>query len=138
MSKLHEGNNGGISLLDKADRAVIDPELTEHLEPANEREPDQLSTALQTLLRKHPGPYVTNKMFATSNDISRDEEIEYDRFYFELNMLVMFYPKPANEGERVDLAADLDRKTSYAKTHGFRFLPIVGQADGQQIMAVLA
>lgn len=136
--KLHEGNNGGISLLDKDDEIVLDAEIAEKLEPENKRETDQLSAALQTLLRKHPGPYVTNKLFATSNAISRDEELEYDRFYFELKLLVMFYPLPANEGERIDVDRDLEIKAKYAEANGFRFLPIVGQADGQQILAVLA
>lgn len=126
--------------LDPADRPKLDAELAEAVEPLNLRGKDSLEIALAEVLKKSPGGYMTNKMYdlPLTPGNSRVQTLTFDRFYWEVNLLVDFIQKPTNEYAQADTEKAIAEKQAFAKEKGVRYLPIVGAATLAEIAAVAA
>jgi hypothetical protein len=133
-SKVESIVKGGKNLLDPEDRFEVDKEILEAQEPLNLRTADPLDNALGQVLRRSPGGYLTNPMYRL--DVpgnSYPQDMEFDRCYWELNLLVDFFSAPMNEWDKTDQAKEIAEKHEYCKTLGRKYLPIQGQASLEQI-----
>jgi hypothetical protein len=133
---------GGTDLLDRSDRiSKVDPEVAELTEPLNLRTSDVLDTALAEILKKAPGGHIDGQQFSVPVKYSSlPEDISFDRFYFskELNLLVDFFSPPMTDGQKADLAEQIARKRSFAKSEGYKYLAILGQATYEEIAEAIA
>ena len=126
--------------LDIEDRPKLDAELAEQVEPLNLRGKDSLELALAEVIKKSPGGYMTNKMFdlpLTAGN-SRVQTLTFDRYYWELKLLVDFIQKPTNEFTQADVERNIAEKQALAKKQRLRYLPIIGAATLAEIAAVAA
>ena len=129
---------GGKSVLDKEDRATVDKEIAEKFEKDNVRDPDQLNVALSQILGKPVGGFMSNKPFLVERPNTRAEDLTYDRFYWEHNLLVDFFTDPQKDDvSREETFATVDEHRKYAKDHGFKYLAVVGQATAADIQQAL-
>jgi hypothetical protein len=130
-----QGTFGGVDLLERS--RTSDQE--EKREPLNLRNPDLLEGALTNALGRKPGGHVTNKMFVTPHEFSRDTDITYDRFYYELNLLVHYYSgTKQNYAESEETRKEVEEMRTYAHEHGYGFLPIIGgEVTPDQLAAAL-
>lgn len=118
----------GIDLLDKSDRLVPDKEVQELLEPLNERIEDSLTSALQSILRKNPQGFISQRQFAIITPGLRETEIVFDRHYWHIDLLVDMLPLPMNDQDKLANQALIDEHSRYAQEHGYKYLPITGGA----------
>ncbi len=136
MAKL--GTSGGVDLLPKEDRAKVDSEELERIEPLNDRLQDSLSSALQTVLRRDPGGYIANRQYMVDHgEGSRPTDISFDRFYYSLNLLVDLLQSPMNDPDRLANVDHINEHAKFAAQHGIKYLPIVGGATLGEIEAAL-
>jgi hypothetical protein len=135
MAKTSSG--GGIDLLDKEDRKLPDRAIAELNEPENDRIQDTVSSALQSVLRSNPGGYVAQKQYVITQPMMRDSEIVFDRFYWQLNLLIDMLPAPMSEPERIASKAHVAEHGKFAQSLGLKYLPIIGAATLGDIAAVL-
>lgn len=138
MSNTREGNHGGYDLLDIEDRLVVDKEVEEAREPLNLRQADNFDTALADVTKTAPGGYVRHRQFQIDYSDSRPTDLTFDRFYWEHKLLVDFLVKPANAELGVTLDKSIEEKRAFAKTRGYKYLPIVGSATAGDIKQALA
>lgn len=129
MRKATEGVHGGIDLLDADDRKV-DRDVEEATEPLNLRTADQLDNALAEVLKRPPGGHIVGFQRDVVHDgVTRPSSIRFDRFYWELNLLVMFYPEPLNEAKRAEVIKSRDEHELWAHENKHKFLAIIGGAS---------
>lgn len=135
-------SNPGFDLLDKEDRNQ-DPEINEKIETQNRRTADSFDEVLTDLLKAKPGGYVDIwQVIIPVPGSSYPRDVQYDRFYFGLKLLVDFFSKPqgstdavAQEKERID--KEIADKKSIAQSRGFSYLPIIGSASIHDIASAL-
>jgi hypothetical protein len=131
---------GGIDLLDKSDRiSKIDSEVSEAMEPLNLRTSDVLDLALGEITKKNPGGYIADKQYSTPVAYSSiPEDTTFDRYYFELSLLVDFKQKPTSEAGFAELNKEIKEKKAFARKQGLRYLAILGSATYEEIAAALS
>jgi hypothetical protein len=119
----HQGGQGTFGgLLEPAATS----EEAEKREPLNLRNPDLLDSVLQSVLKRKPGGMVTNKTFIIPQEYARATDITYDRFYFELNLLVHFFAATGKDyTDRESVEKEVEDMRTFALDKGFRFLPII-------------
>jgi len=137
MAKVESGVRGGVDLLDKHDRVIPDRELAELIEPLNERIDDSLTVALQAVLRRNPGGYVSNRQYSITIPGMRESEIVFDRFYYAIGLLVDMIASPMNDPDRLANTAHIREHAQYAASIGMKYLPIVGAATLGDIESAL-
>jgi hypothetical protein len=138
MSKPETKVTGGTSLLDPEDKLKLDPEEAEKVENENLRDPDQLNTALSQILGKPVGGFMSNKPFLIERPNTRAEDLTFDRFYWEHNLLVDFFTDPSKDDvSREETYKTVDEHRAFAKEHGFKYLAVVGQATAADIQQAL-
>jgi hypothetical protein len=122
----HQGGQGTFGGLAVAERIVTSDEA-EKREPLNLRSPDLLDSVLQGVLNKKPGGYQTNRTFIIPHEFSRPTDITYDRFYFELGLLVHFFANTQKQyTDHDNVQKEVDDMRNFAREQGMRFLPIIG------------
>ena len=127
----------GVDLLDKSDRVVQDKETAELLEPPNDRIEDSLSSALNSILRKHPGGFISQQQFAIITPETRDTEIVFDRYYWQLGLLVDMLAMPMNDQDKLANSAHIEEHSKFAQLNGYKYLPITGGATLGEIESAI-
>jgi hypothetical protein len=132
MGKLKDG----VDIL--GERPKPDAEILEKIEPANERTSDHFDLVLGEVLKAQPGGYMSNRLFDIPVQGSDyPDELVFDRWYFDQNLLVDFFQAPLTEYERTNTASIVARKTAYANGLGAKYLPIIGGASITEIAEIV-
>jgi hypothetical protein len=102
----------------------------ERLEPNRKRTPDYISETIREFASLALGPHIIHKTFTIDVPLTRGMEITFDRYYPFEKLLVHSFSRRRTYEVPIDLVfeADLLRYESFARDHGFKFLPII---DGE-------
>lgn len=117
---------GGVALQERPPQNSDD---TEKYERDKARQTDQITHILFEAFAKDVGPCVMEQMFYIEVPFSRPIDITFDRFYPNIGLLVhSFQAVRINGADDIGVNTDLAEHESYARDHGYNFLPII---DGE-------
>jgi hypothetical protein len=128
---------GGIDLLDKGDRK-IDPDEAERAERQIKRNADSLDGVLLQLRGKAAGGRINHYMIDVAVPGSTNQQVEFDRYYYEIGLIVDMLQTPLNDFVKAENAKTITNHRMWAKKLGKRYLAIEGSATTEQIAAALS